>query len=54
MNPNPPTDQSEERLKQAAQTYEQFLRANPAERETLDAWGSAPLLMMLRTSERQG
>jgi predicted CopG family antitoxin len=30
-------------LREAAQTYEQFLHKNPAEREAMEVWESAPL-----------
>ncbi|HXB02260.1 MAG TPA: hypothetical protein VNV15_05515 [Opitutaceae bacterium] len=30
-------------LREAAQTYEKFLHQNPAEREALEVWESAPL-----------
>ena len=31
------------KLREAAETYEQFLHKNPAEREAMEVWESAPL-----------
>jgi hypothetical protein len=33
----------ERQLREAAQTYEQFLHKNPVEREAMEEWESAPL-----------
>jgi hypothetical protein len=33
----------ERQLREAAQTYEAFLHKNPAEREAMEEWASAPL-----------
>jgi hypothetical protein len=33
----------ERQLREAAQSYEKFLQQNPAEREAMEVWESAPL-----------